>query len=86
MNSTPTPAHAPRKAAEAATTPLLMTIPATALQLALSIPTIKRMLAARGLPGVTRIGRRVLVNRAVLLEWVNKGCPPLGQDSRRKPR
>ncbi len=67
---------------------LLIDLEETATQLSLSLSTIKLMVRAGQLPGVRRIGRRVLIHRLTLEQWINNGCPPLdeSQPARRKAR
>jgi excisionase family DNA binding protein len=54
---------------------LLIGVEEAARLLGLSSKTVKRLIAAESLPGAVRIGRRRLVNRASLCEWVRLGCP-----------
>ena len=41
-----------------------------------SRPAIYAMVERRQLPGVTRIGRRILIQRAALLDWLDQKRTP----------
>jgi excisionase family DNA binding protein len=56
--------------------PILLTIDETAALLRTSRRAIYIMVERRQLPGVTRIGRRVLVRRADLLDWLDQKRAP----------
>jgi excisionase family DNA binding protein len=58
----------------AAPPPLLWTLEEVARQLNISYRQAQRLLDL-GMPGIVRIGRKVLVRSADLADWVNKGCP-----------
>jgi len=51
---------------------LLLTLPEVAEILRTSAKAIYAMIERRQLPGVTRIGRRVLIRRADLLRWLDE--------------
>ena len=56
--------------------PLLLTIEEVADLLRTTPKAIYVMIARNRLPGVTRLGRRVLVRSAVLLDWLNQKSAP----------
>jgi excisionase family DNA binding protein len=56
--------------------PLLLTIEEVAVLLRTTPKAIYVMIARNRLPGVTRLGRRVLVRSAVLLDWLNQKSAP----------
>jgi excisionase family DNA binding protein len=55
----------------AQTLPMLMTVPEVATLLRTSPSAIYSMVGRAQLPGVTRIGRRVLVRSADLVGWLS---------------
>ena len=61
---------------------LLLTVPEVASLLRTSVKAIYLMIDREQLPGVRRIGRRVLVKRVELLHFLDHNCAP----SRRSPR
>lgn len=63
--------------AETTPLPLLIDLDAAAALCSVSTKTIRRLIAAGELPGVRRLGRRVLVSRAELQAWVDRGCPKI---------
>jgi excisionase family DNA binding protein len=85
---TPTLPHGATTAAVVPLLPLLLSLAQAAVLLGVSTKTTKRLIAGGELPegAVTRIGRRRLLNRLVLEEWVRRGCPPPAAGRRRKPR
>jgi len=56
--------------------PLLLTIEEVAELLRTTPKAIYVMIARNRLPGVTRLGRRVLVRSAILLDWLNQKSAP----------
>jgi excisionase family DNA binding protein len=63
--------------------PLLLTAEETARLLRTTRTAVYALIERRQLPGVTRIGRRVLVRRDDLLEWLRHNCAPSPQEQRR---
>jgi len=63
--------------------PLLLTVSETASLLRTSQKAIYIMIERGSLPGVTRIGRRVLVRSADLLEFLDHNSAPSPQETRR---
>jgi excisionase family DNA binding protein len=55
--------------------PLLLSLEQAAQLLNISTKTAKRMLSEGTLPGTRRIRRRVMISRADLERWIEKGCP-----------
>jgi excisionase family DNA binding protein len=64
--------------------PLTIDLGQVAKILSLSLKTVKRHVAAGAIPGVRRIGRRVLVSLAELRRWVQAGCPDVSPRPRRR--
>jgi excisionase family DNA binding protein len=56
--------------------PLLLTVDEAAALLRTTRKAIYVMAGRRQLPGVTRIRRRLLVRRDVLLDWLGQKCAP----------
>ncbi len=56
--------------------PLLATVDETAALLRTSRKAVYSMVERRQLPGVTRIGRRVLFRRPALLDWLRQKSTP----------
>lgn len=56
--------------------PMLLTADETAALLRTSRKAIYVMVERRQLPGVIRVGRRVLVRRADLLDWLGRKSAP----------
>jgi len=56
--------------------PSLLTVPEVADLLRTSEKAIYGMVERRRLPGVRRIGRRILFRRTELLEWLDHNCAP----------
>jgi excisionase family DNA binding protein len=54
--------------------PLLATVDETAAVLRTTRKAVYAMIERGLLPGVTRLGRRVLVRSDRLLEWLNQNC------------
>ena len=61
---------------------MFLTVAETADLLRTSPKAIYAMKARGQLPGVKCIGRRLLVHRAVLLDWLNESCASLPGGSR----
>ena len=78
-----THAHAGQQAARAADAlPLLLTVDETAELLRTTRKAIYAMVGRGLLPGVTRVGRRVLVRTAVLLDWLHQKRAPSPKERR----
>jgi excisionase family DNA binding protein len=56
--------------------PMLLTVDDTAVLLRTTRTAVYAMVNRRQLPGVTRIGRRVLVRRDDLLHWLRQKSAP----------
>lgn len=56
--------------------PVLMTVREVADMLRTTPKAVYEMVARAQLPGVTRIGRRVLFRRELLLQWLDHNCAP----------
>ena len=56
--------------------PLLLTLDEVADLLRTTRKAVYVMIARNRLPGVTRLGRRVLVRSDVLLDWLNQKSAP----------
>jgi len=56
--------------------PILLTVDEAASLLRTSRAAIYALVARRELPGVTRLGRRVLFRSADLLDWLNQKRTP----------
>jgi excisionase family DNA binding protein len=54
---------------------LLDDLPAAEALLRISQRTLRRMAAEGSIPGVVRVGRRLLFKHAALVDWVARGCP-----------
>lgn len=63
--------------------PLLLTVPETATLLRTSAKAVYAMVERGQLPGVTRIGRRVLVRSADLLHFLDHNSAPSLQERQR---
>lgn len=63
--------------------PLLLTVSETASLLRTSQKAIYTMIERGSLPGVTRVGRRVLVRSADLLDFLDHNSAPSPQETRR---
>jgi excisionase family DNA binding protein len=61
---------------------LLLTVPEVAAVLRTTPKAVYEMLRRAQLPGVTRIGRRVLIRRDALLEFLNHKCAPSDRSGR----
>ena len=60
--------------------PVLLTIDETALLLRTSRKAIYAMVARRQLPGVVRLGRRVLIRETDLVSWLRQKSSPAPQE------
>jgi excisionase family DNA binding protein len=63
--------------------PLLLTVSETATLLRTTRKAVYAMIERRLMPGVTRIGRRVLVRSADLLDFLDHNRTPSPQEYRR---
>jgi excisionase family DNA binding protein len=72
--------HAGESGAAVPPLPLLLTVDEAATLLRTTRRAIYIMLERRQLPGVTRIGRRVLFRSADLLEWLDQKRSPSSQE------
>ncbi len=63
--------------------PVLLTVVETASLLRTSHKAVYTMIERGLLPGVTRIGRRVLVRSADLLDFLDHNSAPSSQETRR---
>ncbi len=63
--------------------PLLLTVSETAVILRTSPKAVYTMIERGALPGVTRLGRRVLVRSAELLDFLDHNRAPSPQENRR---
>ena len=63
--------------------PPLLTVPEVAKLLRTSPKAVYASVERGLLPGVTRIGRRLLIRRDVLLRWLETGRAPLSEEVRR---
>jgi excisionase family DNA binding protein len=64
--------------------PLQLTIEQTAILTSYSVRTLKRLVATRAIPGVTRVGRCLRFNRRAVEEWLERGCPLPGRRNGRR--
>lgn len=62
---------------------LLLTADEAADLLRTTRVAVYAMVARSQIPGVTRLGRRVLFRRQVLLDWLDQNSAPSPQESRR---
>lgn len=77
------PASAEQESRSASALPILLTVDETAALLRTSRKAVYTMIDRRLLPGVTRIGRRVLVRSADLLDFLDHNRAPSPQENRR---
>jgi excisionase family DNA binding protein len=63
--------------------PTLLTVDDAAALLRTSRKAIYAMIERRQLPGVTRIGRRLLVRAEILLQWLDQQAAPSLQEKKR---
>jgi excisionase family DNA binding protein len=63
--------------------PLLLTVAETATLLRTTRKAVYAMVERGALPGVTRLGRRVLVRSADLLDFLDHNTAPSPQETRR---
>ena len=62
------------------TAPVLLTVDEVAKLLRTTRRAIYAMIARCQLPGVTRIGRRVLITEAELIQWLDQNRAPSPQE------
>ena len=62
--------------------PVLLTVGETALLLRTSAAAVYAMSSRGQLPGVIRIGRRLLFRRDALVDWLDESCASLPGGSR----
>jgi excisionase family DNA binding protein len=60
--------------------PILLTAAEAASLLRTSRKAVYQMIERRQLPGVTRVGRRVLLRSRDLLAWLNRDCASVRQE------
>jgi excisionase family DNA binding protein len=60
--------------------PRLLTVPETATLLRTTPTAVYAMIARARLPGVTRLGRRILVRADVLVHWLDQNHAPSPQE------
>jgi excisionase family DNA binding protein len=63
--------------------PLFLTVAEAAELLRTTRKGIYALLERGRLPGVTRLGRRVLLRTETLLDWLDHNCTPSPQEHRR---
>src|SRR5262249_47702938 len=64
--------------------PLQLTVEQFAILTNYSVRTVKRLVSAGAIPGITRVGRCVRLNRRAVEQWIEAGCPrPAGRTFRR---
>jgi len=63
--------------------PTLLTVDDAAALLRTSRKAIYAMIERRQLPGVTRIGRRLLIRTQILLQWLDQQAAPSLQEKKR---
>ena len=68
--------RAPAGRASAQGTPLLSTVPEVATLLRTSPTAIYAMVHRRQIPGIVKIGKRVLFSSAALLDWLDQNRAP----------
>lgn len=68
---------------ETSALPMLLTVEETAGLLRTSRKAVYAMAERGQLPGVTRIGRRLLVRRAALVDWLDQKHAPSPKEARR---
>jgi excisionase family DNA binding protein len=73
---TQTNGTAESKSSRAEVLPLLITTAEVATMLGVSARTVKRLIAAKQIPGVIKIGKLTRIRRALLETWVGQNCPP----------
>jgi excisionase family DNA binding protein len=61
---------------------LLDDLPSAEILLRISQRTLRRMAAVGSIPGVVRVGRRLLFRHSELVDWVNRGCPAVRLSAR----
>ena len=65
-----------RRSLDAGATPLLLTVDEAAALLRTTRKAVYAMVERRQVPGVIRIGRRVLLRAPDLLHWLDQKCAP----------
>ena len=65
-----------RQSIDADAPPLLLTVDEAAALLRTTRKAVYAMVERRQVPGVTRIGRRVLLRAPDLLHWLDQKCAP----------
>ena len=73
----------PRHPETAQSLPMLLTVDDVAQLLRTTNRAIYAMIERRQLPGVVRIGRRVLLRSADLLDWLNQKSAPSQRSEQR---
>jgi excisionase family DNA binding protein len=68
---------------QASTSSMFLTAAEVAELLRTSPKAVYTMIERGQLPGVHRLGRRVLVKRSELLDWLDHKCTPSSQENRR---
>ncbi len=71
-----------RRLPEASGNEMLLVVPEVATLLRTSPKAVYEMMRRGQLPGVLRIGRRRLVRRDVLLDWLHHKCAPSDRSDR----
>jgi len=83
MSSRPDHPHVGHQGPLGGALPLLLTVPEAAELLRTTPLAVYAMVARGQLPGVTRLGRRVLFRSADLLDWLDQKRAPSPQGERR---
>ncbi len=83
MRATGPPSRAEQELRSASNLPILLTVDETAALLRTSRKAVYAMIERRLLPGVIRIGRRVLLRSADLLDFLDHNRAPSPQENRR---
>lgn len=64
---------------------LLVDAPTAARLLSIGTRKLWELSNRNVVPGVVRLGRRVLYSRVALEAWITKGCPGAGSETTRRP-
>jgi excisionase family DNA binding protein len=64
--------------------PALLTVPETAALLRLTPKAVYTLIGSAQLPGVIRLGRRVRVDRAALVSWLEASRAPSPREGERR--